>query len=528
MAGAKESPRQQMINLMYLVLTALLALQVSSSIIDKFFFLAKALDESAVRAQKSTDLAVDAFQKQAEKDGQHKEPEHLKKVKAIEEIRKLAKDNIEYLEKIEKDIVEKAGGGIDPETKKPKDVQGETKVETLMIGPAGSKSGEGYKMQQKMNAYAGSVAKLVQGVDPKFKDYNLEDLCKDKDGVTDIDKNKDYVNRTFGQTPVAASIAVLAHLKNEVRRYESEAVRKVGVNEVPPSPDVYQAAFSLESRVVASGQKIKGKMFLFATSEKIPMDATLNGSPVNKNSSGVAEFEVAAAGAGKRALSGEIKTKIKGKDTTFVFKEEVDVVQPEITVISSSVNALYEECGNALTVICPSLGASYNPSFNASGAATIRGSKPEEVVLVPSTGTKNVKLSVSSGGQPLGSRDFTVRKVPAVKIEIRSGDRTVDPVQGVNPRANLRIVPVPDPSFAEFLPKDANYRVESAKVTLRRSGRPAGSQNVSGSDLSLQSLKAQPGDVVIVEINAVKRGTFRGTSVNADVSGKVHVVPLNN
>jgi hypothetical protein len=47
MAGAKETPRQKLIGMMYLVLTALLALQVSSEIINKFDLMNKSLEKSA-------------------------------------------------------------------------------------------------------------------------------------------------------------------------------------------------------------------------------------------------------------------------------------------------------------------------------------------------------------------------------------------------------------------------------------------------------------------------------------------------
>jgi len=48
MAGGKETPRQKMIGMMYLVLTALLALQVSNTILDRFVFIDQSLDQSAV------------------------------------------------------------------------------------------------------------------------------------------------------------------------------------------------------------------------------------------------------------------------------------------------------------------------------------------------------------------------------------------------------------------------------------------------------------------------------------------------
>ena len=55
MAGGKETPRQKMIGMMYLVLTALLALQVNSAILLKFKF----IDDSLLGVNDKTSVAAD-------------------------------------------------------------------------------------------------------------------------------------------------------------------------------------------------------------------------------------------------------------------------------------------------------------------------------------------------------------------------------------------------------------------------------------------------------------------------------------
>src|SRR3954467_7937907 len=63
MAGGKETPRQKMIGMMYLVLTALLALQVSSAIIEKFIFLNESLEYTVEEADKRNGSTVDRIKK---------------------------------------------------------------------------------------------------------------------------------------------------------------------------------------------------------------------------------------------------------------------------------------------------------------------------------------------------------------------------------------------------------------------------------------------------------------------------------
>ena len=61
MAGTKETPRQKMIGMMYLVLTALLALQVTSAILEKFVLLNNSLEQSTGAANKVNQYTFEIF-----------------------------------------------------------------------------------------------------------------------------------------------------------------------------------------------------------------------------------------------------------------------------------------------------------------------------------------------------------------------------------------------------------------------------------------------------------------------------------
>jgi len=69
MAGGKESPRQKMINMMYLVLTAMLALQVSNAILQKFVLLNNSLQQANKAADDSNNRTLAAMNDAVEKAG---------------------------------------------------------------------------------------------------------------------------------------------------------------------------------------------------------------------------------------------------------------------------------------------------------------------------------------------------------------------------------------------------------------------------------------------------------------------------
>lgn len=524
MAGPKESPRQQMINLMYLVLTALLALQVSSSIIDKFLFLSEALENSAEKSKTSTDLAVKAFVDKAIKEGEDKEQRFIIRKKAIDEVEAKTDELVKYIDELKRQMIIEAGDGLSKEDpSRPENPMNETKVETFMLGQKRAS-----ELKSKLKQYTAAITDIVRKVDKEYSNYEVKDLAVDYVGKGE-DKKKTFEDRSFGQTPVAASMSVLSYLKNEVRTIEADAVKKLGVNEVPPSPDVYVPDFSLESAVVATGQKIKGKMFLFATSQKVPVSASLNGNTVPNNSQGVAEFEIPAGGAGKHVLNGEIRTKIKGKDTVFRFTKEYQVVQPNILVENPNLIALYEGCGNELNVSVPELGASYNPSFaGTSGATVITTGEKTKVVVVPNEGVKEVNLSVSSGGTPVGTRKFGVKPVPYARLGIMSGGSELNLARGLNSRlgGNVSVQVIPDPNFKQSNPKDASYSLDNANIELKSAGRTVATAKGTANIASMLA-KAKPGDVLIIEALGVKRTNFRGQVLPARVANPVLVVPLN-
>ncbi|MFN3315485.1 MAG: hypothetical protein ACK40K_01650, partial [Raineya sp.] len=308
MAGAKETPRQQMINLMYLVLTALLALQVSSSIIDKFLYIKKSLDVTANETKQANDRAFSFYQKDTV--GVNLK-EHETKIQAIKRIQEITNKKIELIGSLENLIITEAAKGKDPETGGPKEPGGgETKIEELFVykseGSAGDK--KGYVLKRELNSFATEIAKEVKNF---RKDVNeaveFPPLCLDNKDRKDfqvkkgmeLELNKNFSEAAFQATPVAAALAVLSHLKTEVRRYEAKAIASIAQKEIPPAPDKYTAVVALESAVIASGQKLKGKVFLVASSSKANMKPKYELSVPVTDEGGFGVIEFTPSGNGK-------------------------------------------------------------------------------------------------------------------------------------------------------------------------------------------------------------------------------------
>jgi len=523
MAGGKETPRQKMIGMMYLVLTALLALQVNSAILLKFKFLDDSLSGINGKVSKANEGTVKGIQAQVVKN--RNTAKDVAILKQSEEIRTRTQQMVAYLS----DIREKLLTATENKGKNEyKNMSAEDKVAITMLG--GTKNGAAYAMKDELNKYSTYIKQFVPGAEPLALD------AKDDKMVTEPEqKSKSFAELNFENTPLVAALAVLSQKEAEVLKYESDALAaqsaKVGGQTIVF--DKVGAFASAESNTVAAGTKYKAELFLTASASGLNPTMTLNGSPlrVNPDGHGLVEFTATpggfdAAGNAKKSWTGTIRFKQNGRDTTFTQKVDYVVTKPVMQIQSASVQALYFRCGNKLSVQVPALGAQYKPSFGASGASVIQGAKLGDVTLVPNS--KEVTLNVSSGGNAIGSQTFQVRPIPKPEIQCWVGGRPANEKQGTPITAvrNMVMKAVPDAGFATFLPDDARYRVTRYEVTLVRGKRPAMPPmtfNSPDANLSAVVNSGREGDRLYIEVKEVKRLNFQDQQEEVKVSKQFNI-----
>ncbi|MBC7920022.1 MAG: gliding motility protein GldM, partial [Ferruginibacter sp.] len=259
--------------------------------------------------------------------------------------------------------------------------------------------------------------------------------------------------------------------------------------------------------------------------------------PVDAQGRGNVDFVARAGnydkdGNSKQTWKGSIsfRNPSTGRDTTFNVEQEFIVAKPVIQVQAAAVQALYLNCGNELNIQVPALASTYDPSFTVSGGTYIKGAEKGKLTVVPSS--TEVRINVSSGGNPLGVETFKVRNIPKPTIEIYSGGRPIPEKQGMpapGPR-ELTVKAIADESFKNFLPKDARYRVFTWEVTLARGSRPvAGPISFSNEQISTASLIAQakPGDRLVIEIKEVKRQNFKNDVETVKIPSVIKTINLN-
>ena len=548
MAGGKETPRQKMIGMMYLVLTALLALNVSSTVIDKFVF----LNDSLVRANNETterNIQTLSSIKSTVADLGNRDAD-VKIMEAAAELRAKADAVVQDITLLKDTLIDLTGGYL--EEHEPdyvgdaKNLVGKTdydKVGHYMMPEEEGGEGHGARLKQLLNDYAAYVAEMVEtfGADPsEVERYTPIALDADEDPVYSLDPNqkgKKFSTLAFDASPTPAGLATLSEFQSRVLGYETRAIGflagKVGAGDL--KFDQINAMVRPESKYITAGAKYSAEMFIAASSSGVTPTMAYNGNkiPVNERGIGLVEFTARASNYDKNGLSRQTyKAEISvtmpgGRDTVFTNEIEYFVIQPVIQVQSTAVNALYYRCGNSLNVTVQGLGPTFVPSFSAKGAAAISGGGTQ-VTLVP-TATDKVTLSVSNGGTYIGSKEFGVRPVPAPEIVFATPQGPINLKTGMSAKTpRMQIGALADENFQQTLPDDAKFRVAEATLTLVSGGLARGSINVSGGVANLASLlaNARKGDLLNVEIKLVQRQNFRNQVEPFPVRTKFYNIPL--
>lgn len=528
-----------MINMMYLVLTALLALNVSSEILDAFNSLRVSLAESATSfAEKNLDTKGGIIQKVQEEveSGNSKNAELSawvaeveaktlalvneinSDIKALEEIAELD-ENGEIVNKSETEGNYQYWMGAGKEQQN-----------------GGRGAGAAFELRNKLNGYISDMNKFIKDKElvPQngtFKDF--EEIAKDPEG-----ENWEY--HTFHNKPVVADLAMLEKFKLDVQEVYSEVLNliKARLGVVTFKIDSLILVDAPFSRVVAAGMKFETKLFVAATSKEAVPEFSGSGSVVSTDGGYAAILTQTASGgfaAGKNEKEASYTATATipdafGNRKTLSLTGSYTVRKPEVVITSASVQNLYYSCGNTINVDVPALGDLYNPKFTATSATVLPSSSDKrKVTIVPTGRTCVLGVSSLTNGQNIKIDDikYKVIKPPKPTIELLVNGKPYNGSAPINKKSQVVVRVKPDSDFLSALPKDARYAITKVDLLSARSlGAPSrvGSYSGSGKDASKgvpislgNKLKSDPpGTKIYFEIDNVYRINFQNAKVKED------------
>ena len=551
MASGKLSPRQKMINMMYLVLLALLALNVSAEILNAFENIKDKLNKSAQNALSNSETFLKSMKEEINKEMEvEKKMDNKGLLDTLDQIKGETSGMIALLNKHIDEMTEIAGK--DPETGKLlKKDETEKNIQYWMgngreqEANEGRGSAEAYKLHQELDDYVKYIVDLhnsqIKGAEnqDQMLSFEKEKMTNDPDKeASDSKEAKKWEYFTF-EGPVIANMATLEAMKLDI--YEKEKLlldilnSRLGVATF--KADKVVAINAPTATIVPAGLQFETKLFVAMSSSQIqPKFSSGNGSIMQEPGSSVATLTIPASGGvipnGKNEGTQSYKASIQVPKATGGFETlEVDgqftVRKPEIVVTSAAIQVLYRDCGNDVNIDVPALGDQYNPKISGTQADVIPSrTTPKKFRIVPSGKTCKVTVNSVTNGQTIkiGDIDYKVINPPKPTINMAVNGQTYNGSAMVPKTSRVALRLEPDDDFQSALPEDAKYGISSIDVLAQLSLGPpttVNQVNTAGGDatkpiqvaLGTKVRQARVGTKVYVRINDIYRVNFKNHRV---------------
>jgi gliding motility-associated protein GldM len=445
MAGYKETPRQKMIAMMYLVLTALLALNVSKDILDAFIVVNQSMEQTNETFSDKLAGTYIKFENQYQLNQNKVEPFWNK----AKEARQLANEMKEYIDDLKFQAVQVSErmDSLDIMEKyyhietvpDPYDPRNEVQTAVLDIAHVPTKDkydqatnffinkGEAVKLKDKIIEFRESMLNLV---DSAYRDDVKMGL--DTDGpYYDADGSpQNWEMHHFYHTILAATVTILNKIKAEVQTAEFDIVsglyEQITITDF--KFDQVDAKIIPQTRYVRKGDKYEAEVLVAAYDSKqepnvfvLPGADELTDNNINRaekitGEDGSVKISFPATREGLQRYAGIIQIQDPSGDIlSYPFADEYVVAPPSLTVAATKMNVFYIGVDNPVSISVPGIADAKIRASISTGSLTREPAGDGWIVRVPagqSMAEINVSAMYEGEQRPMGTAEFRVKKVP--------------------------------------------------------------------------------------------------------------------
>ena len=446
MALPKE-PRQKMINLMYLVLTALLALNVSSEILNAFKTVNNSLQNTNNTITNSTSTIMASLQDAIN------EPQTAEKAKEwypkAERAQQLSQTAYTYIQGLKDRILRESG--FDPSKGDSSFKEDNLDVTTRIM----VEKGEGKKLREMLAKYKDEML----AIDPSIKAQFEKTLQIDVSMPPVVNENNNtWQAAYFHMVPSVAALTILSKFQNDVKTSENRIVSfcHEQVGKVKVRFNQFAAIVGQSSNYLMPGQELSIKAGIGAFSTEAKPTITIGGANVPLNDKGFAEWKTTVNSIGTNSIPIHfVYIDQNGQQKTYDDKIEYTVGQTSTSVALDKMNVLFIGIDNPVTIAASGGAEQINATISQGSLSKVGPGK--YIARVNSDGECTINVSVS--GKSAGSFPFRVRSIPdpvAMVGVARSGDNVS--ASAFRSQAGVRAV-------LENFFYDAQFKVTSFRIT---------------------------------------------------------------
>ncbi|MEK9612418.1 MAG: gliding motility protein GldM [Flavobacteriaceae bacterium] len=420
MAGGKETPRQKLISLMYLVFITMLALNVSKEVLDGFGQMFEKISDANVRVAESNQLLYENIDVNASEKG-GKWVGHSRTAKEIKE------ESDEFFNKIEdiKTKITEKQRLKDPELKMYSQMDKGEALDVIWFKEgSGSASDDFIEMLQQykmhvIQVFGSQYPEYIEMVEARFFTGDMNNNVKNKDNM-----DQPWIEANFKGFPLVSTLAKLTMMQNDIRQTEHDVLTTLMGKELKMSSTVnetnYTSLLITEKGAYYQGETFDGSVILGrkgGAQNPNSVDLRLDGRKLTDSDfdliPGGIKLKVTAGSPGDHTIEGDLVFLNEGKESKISVTQSFAVIsKPNSAVISADkMNVVYRGVENPITISIPGIQDS-KVSASAPGLKRIKGSKYS---LSPQKG-REVKINVS-GTLPDGAKvssvsSFRIKDIP--------------------------------------------------------------------------------------------------------------------
>ena len=412
--AAANSPRQRMINLMYLVFIAMMALNMGKEVLSAFGLMNEKLQTANERYQLTNEAAF----AELERKEQEKPEDYKEALEKARQVRELSNQYYAYLNTLKEEVMSQASNKTDYQVMDKSDFLDEKFFKTDGLKP------EGQKFLDEINKYRTQLVSLLGA-----KDEALKKIIEERFSTGENNKVKDREGNTIGWVqynyegfPYIASVTKFSQLQADIRQTEQDFYKAMLGEKMKEELSMKHYTTLLEQTRGAyyTNQQFDGAIVLGRKDNSTKpkrVDLTLDGRKLSESEVEVVEgkirLKVNTGNVGEHKIAGTLYYEQDGQETPVeVAQSFTTIPRPNEAVISADkMNVVYRGVVNPMTISMPGVPDS---QVTASAPGLSRKSGPN-YIMKPNVGSAEVTINVTGtfeGQKFSSSKKFRVKDIP--------------------------------------------------------------------------------------------------------------------
>ncbi len=418
MAGGKLSARQKMINLMYLVFIAMMALQMSKKVLSAFGTSAEEITKEAEMKDMSNSQLIASLEQSAKE----QPDKYGKKLEMAKQLQQKTDEFVNYITKLRKEIL-----NIEFENKIPDEIDyellsGTGTVDNLFF-KKGKPTKKGKEFEEKIDEYRNFLSGIK--IDDKGLNKQMLENINERFNTDDIKHGKKgkriepWLEANYEGFPTVATLFKLDNYVNKAKATENEILSAAIGGQMKKDVSVtnYEPVVVLDKTAFFPGEKVTGKVALGRVDSTMSFkEVIINGKKIPKDllQGGYVSLDMPAGNIGEKEVKGKMIFLEDGKDVPLDFTIKYAVIpKPNSAVISADkMNVVYRGVDNPMSISFPGV-PDNKVKVSAPGIKKVGNGR--YIMNVTSYKGKEVKINVTgkiNGKTVPDSKTFRVKNIP--------------------------------------------------------------------------------------------------------------------